>query len=137
MALDDKYELLPSRGKHIIFLLCNWRPTKLLAIYKSSLPICGTTPFYYQLILRHVSVWLIDHLRGLFYDICSACFNLSIRIFTFIYLFIDQNHVRFNKPTGYRICHKIIKNRINTIWGMCTIDFRLIQYHNIWNNKSQ
>jgi len=59
------------------------------------------------------------------------------------YTFI-RIHSVFNKPIGYRICHKyrnttqkihaiVTKNHLNTVQGMYTINLKSIQqYHNIW-----
>jgi hypothetical protein len=48
--------------------------------------------------------------NGLCYNRRNMLFNHHY-LFTFIHLLhIHQIHIRFNKPTGYRICHQIIPN---------------------------
>jgi len=50
-------------------------------IYNSSMPTCCTTVFY-SLILWDLSAWLIGQLQGIFCDMFSVHFYLSLRIFT-------------------------------------------------------
>jgi len=57
-------------------------------IYNRSMPTCCTTVFYYPLILGDLSAWLSGQLQGVFCDMFSVRFYLSLWIFTSEWIFV-------------------------------------------------
>jgi len=49
-----------------------------LEFHKESIPNCCTELFICWLALQHVSAYLIGHLQGGFYTVCSVRFDLPI-----------------------------------------------------------
>lgn len=68
----------------------------------------------YKLVLAVAQVLIWKYYKHSYNGLCYNRRNMQFNhhyLFSFIHLLhIHQIHIRFNKPTGYRICHQIIPN---------------------------